>query len=164
MITTTFTALRKAQACKEGYGTLAKHLGGVHEYGANTPIPVATIIDSNGMDDTLWTLSYACGEGGQKIAHSFACDCAERVLHIYEAHVPGDSRPRKAIETKRAWLRGEATDDELAAARDAVNFLADALQRINGMAETDRGAMKARNIARASLRDPRVTAITGEVG
>ena len=49
--------------------------------------------------------------------HELACDFAESAL-IY---VPdGEDRPRIAIETKRKWLRGEATDDELAAASAAA--------------------------------------------
>jgi hypothetical protein len=49
--------------------------------------------------------------------HELACDFAERVLK----YVPkGEDRPREAIETKRRWLRGEASDQELATARAAA--------------------------------------------
>ena len=50
----------------------------------------------------------------------FAADCAERVLHFHEEAYPGDQRPRAAIATARAYARGEATDGELGAARDAA--------------------------------------------
>ena len=40
MITSTFTLLRKADACAEGYKKLAVHLGGVRKYGVSTDIPV----------------------------------------------------------------------------------------------------------------------------
>ena len=33
--------------------------------------------------------------------------CAERVLPLFEAAVPGDERPRKAIEAARSWARGD---------------------------------------------------------
>ena len=33
---------------------------------------------------------------------NWAADCAERVLHIFEAKHPGDNRPRLAIEAARA--------------------------------------------------------------
>lgn len=51
------------------------------------------------------------------VLHEFACWSAEQALHL-----TGDAEPtcRKAIETKRAWLRGEATDADLAAARAAA--------------------------------------------
>jgi len=35
----------------------------------------------------------------------WAADCAERVLPRFEKTRPGDDRPRKAIETARAWTR-----------------------------------------------------------
>lgn len=49
------------------------------------------------------------------ILHEFACVCAEYALSLL-----GNPDPRsiKAIETKRAWLRGEATGRELDAASD----------------------------------------------
>jgi hypothetical protein len=51
------------------------------------------------------------------ILHEFACRCAERVLK--KAKVT-DERSWNAIKTKRAWLKGEATDEELRAARAAA--------------------------------------------
>lgn len=46
-----------------------------------------------------------------------ACDCAERALRF----VPeGEDRPRKAIEVTRAWTRGEATIEQVRAARRAA--------------------------------------------
>ncbi|MEO8084351.1 MAG: putative immunity protein [Ardenticatenales bacterium] len=37
----------------------------------------------------------------------WAADCAEHVLHLFEAVRPLDARPREAVETARAWVRGE---------------------------------------------------------
>ena len=37
----------------------------------------------------------------------WAADCAEHVLHHFEAARPDDHRPRRAIELGRAWTRGE---------------------------------------------------------
>jgi immunity protein 5 of polymorphic toxin system len=46
-----------------------------------------------------------------------ACDCAE----LARKHVPeGEDRPRKCIETTRAWAAGTATLDEVRTARRAV--------------------------------------------
>lgn len=55
-LTTTFAKLHDARACKEGYAKLARHLGGVDKYGKETPIPLGVILDSNGLDDTIWCL------------------------------------------------------------------------------------------------------------
>ena len=52
--------------------------------------------------------------------HELACRLAEEVLPIFERAYPNDNRPRLAIEAKRKWLKGEITDDELAAAEAAA--------------------------------------------
>lgn len=49
--------------------------------------------------------------------HEFACGEAERALRKSGVD---DERPWRAIEAKRAWLRGEATDTDLAIAWTAV--------------------------------------------
>jgi hypothetical protein len=56
MKNTTFAKLHEAGACPEGYRKLAKYLGGVNEYGKDTLIPLDKIIESNGLEDTIWTL------------------------------------------------------------------------------------------------------------
>jgi len=53
--------------------------------------------------------------------HELACDFAERTLK----YVPNnEERPRIAIETKRRWLRGDASDEELTAAGTAARAAA----------------------------------------
>jgi len=37
----------------------------------------------------------------------WAAQCAEHVLHLFEAQQPSDKRPRDAIDAARAWARGE---------------------------------------------------------
>jgi len=39
----------------------------------------------------------------------WAAQCAEHVLHLFEAEEPSDTRPRDAIDAARAWARGEMT-------------------------------------------------------
>jgi hypothetical protein len=51
-----------------------------------------------------------------RAARMFACDCAERVVHL----CGDDPRPRRAIETARRYVSGEATGAELAAASAAA--------------------------------------------
>ena len=51
------------------------------------------------------------------VLHEMACLCAEQAL----ASIPNpDPRSIAAIKAKRAWVRGEITDVELTAARDAA--------------------------------------------
>jgi hypothetical protein len=56
---------------------------------------------------------------------SWAADCAEHVLPLFTAKYPEDDRPHRAIETARAWSRGEASVSE---AREAA-FAAHAAAR-----------------------------------
>jgi hypothetical protein len=39
----------------------------------------------------------------------WAAECAEHVLPLFESVRPNDPRPREAIESARAWVRGELT-------------------------------------------------------
>ena len=52
-----------------------------------------------------------------------ACDCAEPALRYVRV---GEDRPRKAIETARAWARGEATIEEVRETRRAASDAASA--------------------------------------
>ena len=53
-------------------------------------------------------------EADRRLVAAWAADCAERVLGLFEAEVPGDGRPRAAIARARAFARGELnTADEI---------------------------------------------------
>ena len=64
----------------------------------------------------------------ERTARMFACDCAERVLPIYERDYPGDARPRTAIEVARRYADGNATQEELDAAEAAAGAVARAAE------------------------------------
>lgn len=46
----------------------------------------------------------------------WAADCAEHVLYLFENVCPQDDRPRQAIESARAWTRGEISMSQSRAA------------------------------------------------
>jgi hypothetical protein len=46
-------------------------------------------------------------EADRRVVALWAADCAERVLGLFEAEAPGDSRPRDAIARLRAFADGE---------------------------------------------------------
>jgi hypothetical protein len=46
-------------------------------------------------------------EADRRIVATWAADCAERVLGLFEAEAPGDDRPRHAVARTRAFARGE---------------------------------------------------------
>lgn len=88
----------------------------------------------------------------ERALHLLACDFAEHVLHIFEKEYPNDDRPRKAIETKRFWIDGKITKEELDAARYAAWDAAwDAAWAARDAVRAARDA--ARAAARAASRD-----------
>jgi hypothetical protein len=72
----------------------------------------------------------------------WAADCAERVLPLFEAKAPADTRPREAIAGIRTFARGEKRTAKLrtlalaahAAAREAGDPAATAAARAAGLA------------------------------
>jgi hypothetical protein len=77
-----------------------------------------------------------------RLLATWAADCAEHVLALFAEQYPQDDRPRRAIETARAWVCGEVTVGEAraasleahAAAREAANDAARAAARAAGQA------------------------------
>ena len=45
----------------------------------------------------------------QRLLARWAADCAERALPFFRERRPQDDRPRRALETARAWARGEVS-------------------------------------------------------
>ena len=119
MLFTTFKKLHENQACTEGYQKLARSLGGVNKYGEDMPIPLDKILESNGLQDTIWSLR-ATTESSENLLIEFACRCAEHVLHFYEDKYPDDKRPRRAIETTLVCITDKSPEAR-AAARAAEN-------------------------------------------
>ena len=116
--TTTLARIRAASPCEDGWRKL---LGTLGKTGADdAPLDLLTVLDSNGLDDALWLLSYAMPD--DRLARHFQAWCAEQVLHLFEAERPDDHRVRDQI----AMLRNDGADD---AARDAARAAARAAAR-----------------------------------
>lgn len=72
-------------------------------------------------DWLVWVATCTCpGVLDDKTLWIFACWVAEQALPIWYASHPDDHRPRVAIETRRRWIDGSATDGEMAAAQEAA--------------------------------------------
>ena len=61
----------------------------------------------------------------EKQLHQFAIWCFERTAQpiwekLWEKYYPNDNRPQEAIRVNRLWLKGKATNEELAAAGAAA--------------------------------------------
>ena len=162
-LTTTFELLRLNHACESGYKTLAKNLGGINKYGKDTEINLLQILESNGVQDALWSLR-ACKEDEKiKIAQHIACDCAEAVLYIYEKYNNKNTAPRNAIEIARKVIRGElpasaAADASARAAYDAAYAAYDAAARAASAAAYDAAYDDARAASAAAYDAARAAA------
>ena len=111
--TTTLNAIRKADPCTDGWTKLLKHLG--KSKADDEPLPLLVVLDSNGLDDALWVLTYAMPD--DKLARHLQAWIAEQVLPSFEAERPDDMRIRNQI----AMLRNDsATDAERDATREAA--------------------------------------------
>jgi hypothetical protein len=58
-------------------------------------------------------------DSDHRLLAMWAADCAEHVLHLFESVQPSDQRPRRTIESARAWARGEMTMSQARAAAGA---------------------------------------------
>ena len=70
-------------------------------------------------------------DSDHRLLAEWAADCAEHVLHLFEAAQPADARPRQAIELARAWVRGEIT---MSQARTAAGHAQAAARDLSGAA------------------------------
>jgi hypothetical protein len=118
--TTTLAAIRAQSPCEDGWRTLLAHFG--KTAADDEPLPLLTVLNSNGLDDALWVLS--CAMPDDRLARHFQAWCAEQVLHLFERERPNDKRVRHQIATlindrADAAARDAARDAAWDAARDA---------------------------------------------
>ena len=123
MMQTTLRKIRAASPCgmrlddgkRFGYLKLRHHLG--KGYGDDTPINIATILDSNGLDDALWCLRAV--DGHAREMRLYAVWCARQVQSRLE-----DQRSLTALDVAERHANGAASNDELAAAWAAARAYA----------------------------------------
>ncbi len=110
-ITTTLNRIRARHPCEDGWRKLLAGLGKTEA--DDEPLPYARIVEINGIADALW----ACRVEPQhaKEWRLFAVWCARQVEHLLM-----DQRSRDALNVAERYANGEASDKELAAARDAA--------------------------------------------
>ena len=110
-ITTTLTAIRAHHPCEDGWRKLLAHLG---KTGADDePLPFSVILESNGLDDALW-----CCRAAPEYAPEwrlFAVWCARQIQHLMT-----DPRSLAALDVAERFANGEASEEELRAARAAA--------------------------------------------
>ena len=108
---TTLNKIRKHEPCTSGWEKLLTYLGKTKA--DDEPISIATILDSNGLDDALWCLRAV--DGYDKEIRLFAVWCAGQVQHLMK-----DQRSIDALDVAERYANGEATEEELEVARAAA--------------------------------------------
>ena len=108
---TTLNAIRKHEPCKDGWEKLLKYLGKTKA--DDEELSIATILDSNGLNDALWCLRAV--EGYDKEIRLFAVWCARQVQHLMK-----DQRNIDALNVAERYANGEATEEELSVSREAA--------------------------------------------
>lgn len=113
-LTTTLNAIRLHSPCEEGWRKLLAHLGKTKA--DDEPLPLLTIVQSNGVDDALWCLQAIPDAQTHPLILNFRSDCAARVLHLFERERPDDRRVRNAIIATRDFAAGRISREQLDAA------------------------------------------------
>ena len=111
MITTTLNKIRRALPCKEGWEKLLANLGKTKA--DDEPLPLTTILDSNGLEDCLWALRTVPEH--DSLWRKYAVWCARQVEHLIT-----DERSTLALDVAWRHSNGEATDEDLVAAEAAA--------------------------------------------
>jgi hypothetical protein len=139
---TTLNAIREHGPCAEGWQKLLRHLGKTQA--DDEPLSIVTVLDSNGLDDALWCLRAV--DGCDREIRLYAVWCARQVQHLMT-----DPRSLAALDVAERHARGLATDEELAAPRDAAEAAGDAA-RAAARAAWDAAGAAAWGAARAAAR------------
>ncbi len=114
---TTLKQIESHSPCATGWRTLLKALGKTKA--DDEPVSMTFILQSNGLEDAIWTLK--CLEGADKEIRLFAVECARQVQHLM-----ADPRSLAALDVAERFAEGLATSEELDAARAAAWDAADA--------------------------------------
>ena len=104
----TKTFLKKIGACPPGYQWFCKYTGDKN----HESVIDALIADDHG-DWANW-LIVRCMTHEQQVQYTIFA--AEQVIHIFEGCFPDDNRPRKAIETVKAFIVNPSGENKRAAA------------------------------------------------
>jgi hypothetical protein len=110
-LTTTTRRLMAHHPCEDGIVRLAAHLGTTEPN--DQPIGYDVLLDVLGLDDALW----CCRAEPQhdRIWRRHVVWCARQVQHLMT-----DERSLSALDVAERHANGEATDEQLAAARAAA--------------------------------------------
>lgn len=108
MFYTSLNKIREHSPRCEGWRRLLTYLGKTKA--DDEPLSFKSILDSNGLDDAIWALrSIDAPE-----VRLFAVRCVRQIQHLIS-----DERSLNALDVSEMYAVGNATSEEISAARDA---------------------------------------------
>jgi hypothetical protein len=107
---TTLNEIRKHHPCQDGWEKLLRYLNKTKP--DDEPLPLLTVLESNGLEDTLWC--FRAVESFDREKRLLAVAFAREVEHL----MPEASKPALAVAER--FANGLATEEELAQARSAA--------------------------------------------
>lgn len=134
---TTLNKIREHHPCTEGWKTLLKYLGKTSP--DDEPLSLLTILDSNGLDHTLWCFRAVDGFEKEKLLLGVAY--AREVEHL----MPAESR--KALDVFERHGNGLATQEEFDVATAAADAARSAAYAACAVAATRAAAYAACAVA-----------------
>ena len=111
MFYTTLNKIRAHAICTNSLAKLLCYLGKTKT--DDEPLALSTILDSNGLDTALWCLRGV--DGHQREMRLYSVWSARQMQHLMT-----DSRSLAALDVAERHAYGQATNDELEAARNAA--------------------------------------------
>lgn len=116
MLTTTLREIQANNPAKPCWRKLLRKIGGMRRYGLDTPLPVSRVLDLIGLDDTLRVVDCI----NPTVARLLTVGFCTPVLRFVRPYLRG------LVKVAHLHTHGEATDAELADARDAAEEAASA--------------------------------------
>jgi hypothetical protein len=116
MITTTLKRIREHSPCQERWTKLLAGLG--KTAADDEALPFATILEINDLCDALW-----CCRAEPQYDREWRLLAVAYARHV--EHLNTDPRVKNANDVAERYANGEATDEELTAARDAAEAAGD---------------------------------------
>jgi len=138
---TTLNKIRIHGPCADGWTKLLAHLSKTQA--DDEPLDLLTVLDSNGLDDTLWC--FRAVDGHDREIRLFGVWCAREVQHLMT-----DQRSIDALDVSERFAKGHASIKELDAAGAAARA---ASRAAAGNAARDAAGVAARAAAGDAARD-----------
>ena len=151
MITITLQQINDKNPCLSGWETILAAHGGENA-DMNAEFPLVDALETNGLDDVIWAMQ--CLPEYDREWRLFAVWCARQTQYLLT-----DQRSLDVLDVAERFARGQATSDELSAARTAAQTAA---QTANTTASAAASAAT-RDAASAAARTAVLAAASGAV-